>query len=126
MEALMHNKLTVIGVALLAVVLWAGLILFMNQRPPNDANKALFLPLWGATVVCTIIPLAYLINEKIAASWNRRGSLGNSTRQGALVGILAMTLMLLRFTRLLNWTTAIILTLGIILVEVLIYVRART
>jgi hypothetical protein len=111
--------------ALLAIVLWASLALFVNRQPPLGANLAIFLVVWGLCVSSTMIPLAYAVNARLARSRGRRGDVHRAIRQGLLVGILAIILMALQLIGVLSLATALVLSLVVVLVEVMLSLRER-
>lgn len=121
----MRNQILLLFLALMAAFLWLGLVAFMHQRPPNSANQAIFLVIWGLAISCTVIPLSFALNSRAAPLPTKAQELARATRQGLLIGFLATILMALRFMRLLNWLTAILLSLIVLLVELLIHLRSR-
>ena len=110
---------------LLAALLWAGLILFMNRQPPTAANQALFLLLWGATVACSATPICYALDsrEPLRAWGNQR--LYRAMRRGGVIGVLALMLMALRLVRLLTVVPAVLLILLAFTVELAFSLRHR-
>jgi hypothetical protein len=120
-----RSKVFWISLGLLAIVLWVGLVIFVNRKFPTAANQGIFLAIWGGAVSCTIIPLAYVLNMRLAPAWGRAAYLPRAVRQGVFVGVLATLLMGLRFMRILNLFTGILLTLLVVMVELLILLRHR-
>jgi len=119
----MRNRTLVLISSALAFVLWLGLILFMNVRYPDSLNQLVFLVIWWAAVSTTAMPIAYALNGR-AWGWRERSRLlGRATRQGILVGLLATVLMALRFMRVLNAMTAILLVMVTVAAEVLANLR---
>ena len=121
----MRNKAILFTLAGLAVVFWLGLVFFMNRRPPSSLNQVIFLAIWGAAVSLTVIPLAYLVNAKVARPLGERAGLEQATRQGILGGVLAAVLMALRFVRALDLLVGVVLSLVVAMVEVLFQLRNR-
>jgi hypothetical protein len=121
----MRNRALMTTILALAVMFWVGLILLANQRPPNAANQTLFLLLWGLAVAASLTPLAYALGGRLARRFDDEEALLRALRQGLEAGILAMVLMALRFMRLLNLLSAVLLALLIIAIEVLILLRRR-
>lgn len=110
---------------LLATVLWASLAIFVNRQPPVGANLAIFLVIWGLCISATMIPLAYAANARLARSRGQRGDIHRAIRQGMLLGILAILLMALQLIKVLSLTTALVLGLVVVLVEVMFSLRER-
>ncbi len=116
------------GIAVLlwlaALFLWLSMVLLMNRRPPDASGQALFLLLLIAAVTCTLAPLFLLIRSprstKLAA--HLRSALGRA----ALFGVLAASLLALQFLHLLNMTTAVLLTVFVVMLEILLSLRRRS
>jgi len=109
---------------LAALFLWLGMLLLMNRRPPDAGGQALFLLLLTAAVTLTVAPLFLLVRaprSQAAIIARIRGALVH----GVLLGVLAAGLMALQFLRLLNLTTAILLALVVVMLEVLLGLRHR-
>jgi VanZ family protein len=121
----MPNRAIMLILAAMAAIVWLGLVAFMNRRPPDSLNQAIFLVIFGVAVSCTMIPLSFALNARIAPRLGKARDLTRAIRQGVLVGALGMILMTLRFLRLLNWFTVVVLSLVVVLVEALIYLRSR-
>jgi len=121
----MRNKTILLCVFVLALVFWAGLIVLMNRKPPDSMNQLLFLLVWGIAITLTVMPVAYVVNARLAMPLGERGDMRRVFRQGALLGALSIVLMALRFIRLLTWPIGVILTVIVALVEVLFYLRRR-
>jgi hypothetical protein len=121
----MRNSTLMMIAGMLAALLWAALVVFMNGRPPTSLNQGVFLLLWALTVWLTVAPLAYLLNARLAPSLGRARDLSRAMRQGLFVGILAAALMGMRFMRTLNLLTAVLLLLVLAMVETLFYLRTR-
>ncbi len=118
----MHAQTFVIIILVLAIALWAGMLYFMNTKPPTTPNQTLFLLIWGTTVSCTAIPISYAFQARLSLLPTRQ-RLNRAIRQGLLVGVLGTTLMALHFLRLLNLLTAIILALLAVTSEILISLK---
>jgi len=121
----MRNRALMLFLSVMAALLWLGLVAFMHRRPPDSVNQAIFLAIWGVAVSCTVIPISFALNSRLAPLLGKAQELTRATRQGLLVGTLAMTLMALRFLRLLNLLTAVLLTLVVLMVELLAYLKNR-
>ena len=121
----MRNRAILFTLAGLAVISWLGLTLFMNRTPPSSLNQALLLIIWGMAVSLTLVPLAYLVNARLARPLGERASLRRATRQGILGGVLAAVLLALRFVRALNLLVGAVLLLVVVMVELLFQLRRR-
>ena len=121
----MRTRALVTSFALLALMLWGGLGLFMSSKYPDSTNQVVFLAIWWAAVSFSIIPLAYLAHTRMRRSRNRALALSQASRQGALAGGLAAALMALRFLHVLTSVTAVLLIVGVLLTEILLSLRGR-
>ena len=121
----MRNRALMLCLSAVAALLWLGLVAFMHRQPPNSVNQAVFLAIWGAAMSCTVIPISFALNSRLAPASGKAQELARAIRQGLLLGALAMTLVALRFLRLLNIPTAVLLTLVVVMVEILSYLRSR-
>jgi len=121
----MHNRALMLFLSVMAALLWLGLVAFMHRQPPNSVNQAIFLAIWGAAISCTVIPISFALNSRLAPAVRKAQELARAIRQGLLIGALAITLVALRFLRLLNVPTAVLLTLVVVMVEILAYLRNR-
>ena len=121
----MRNRYLIYCLLILAVALWAGLIVFMNCRAPDFANQITFLVLWWAAVTATAMPVAYVLNARLAMPLGGKRDLVRAFWQGLLFSTLAALLMALRFLRVLTLVTGLILTIMVVLIEILISLKAR-
>ena len=122
----MRQRGAILGLLLAALALWLGLILFMNRQPPTLGGQLVFLILFGAAITCTLSPLILALRARRMQSTKTNSPLASALRHAALFGVLGVVLMTLQFLRLLNLTTAILLTLVAGLLEVLLSLRRRT
>ena len=120
----MPNRATLISLVALAVILWVGLVAFMNHVPPSFLNQMAFLLIWGFAIACTTIPLAYVVNGRFQ-SFRKARDLSLAVRRGSLTGILALVLMALRFLRLLSLLSGILLVALALAIEVSLTLRRR-
>ena len=121
----MHNRSILVVSGILAVVLWGGLLLFMNAYPPDTFGQALFLILWSLAVLTTATPISYLANTRWGKPHGPKGDMARALRQGTLLAMLAVLLMALRLLRMLNVLTAAILFAIVGVIELLFYLRQR-
>jgi VanZ family protein len=122
----MRQRGAILGLLLVALALWVGLILFMNQQPPTLGGQLVFLVIFGAAITCTLSPLILVWRSRRLPVLTNRSPVANSLRHAALYGLLGVVLMILQFLRLLNLTTAILLALVVVLLEILLSLRRRT
>jgi hypothetical protein len=121
----MHNRTIMIISTVLAVLLWAGLLLLMNAYAPDALSQAAFLLLWSLAALTTATPLSYLFHSRWGKPHGPKGDMARALRQGTLVAMLAVLLMALRFLRMLNLLTAAILCAIVAMVELIFYLRHR-
>jgi|YNPNPStandDraft_1061719.scaffolds.fasta_scaffold51578_1 hypothetical protein len=121
----MRTRTILWTLAFLALVLWVGLLLFMNRKPPEGANQAIFVLILGAAVACTGAVLFYPLNVRRQRGWGRASVLGRAVRQGAFLGILAAALVGLRLLQSLNVATAAILSGVFLALELAFLLKSR-
>lgn len=119
----MRNRTLMVMAALLGLILWAGLVAFANLKPPSTANQIVFLGIWGLAIFFTVMPTSYALHARFAVSLGRSGNLVRVLRQGFLAAILATLLMALRFLYILTFFSGAVLTVIVILVELLFFLR---
>jgi len=119
----MRNRTLMVMAALLGVILWAGLAAFVNLKPPSATNQILFLTIWGLTIFFTVMPVSYALHARFAVSLGRSGNLARVLRQGFLAAMLATLLMALRFLYILTFFSGAVLTVIVLLVELLFFLR---
>lgn len=122
----MRQRGAILGLLLTDLALWLGLILFMNYQPPTLGGQLIFLILFGTAITCTLSPLGLALSVRRGKSAQTGSPVASALRHAALFGLLGIVLMILQFLRLLNLTTAILLTLVAGLLEVLLSLRHRT
>ena len=120
----MRAQTLIVIILVLAIALWAGMFYFMNSKPPTAPNQTLFLLILGITISCTVMPISYAFHARFSRLPTTQ-QLNRAVRQGLLVGLLGTVLMALRFLRLLNPLTAIILILFAATSEVLLSLKDR-
>ncbi|MFP3896903.1 MAG: hypothetical protein ACLFV5_08750 [Anaerolineales bacterium] len=119
----MRAQTFIIIILVLTIALWAGILYFMNTKPPTTPNQTLFLLIWGTTISCTAMPISYAFQTRLSLlPTNQR--LNRAIRHGLLIGVLGTTLMVLRFLRLLNPLTAVILILFAVTSEIVISLKS--
>ncbi len=121
----MRNKSIMTVLALLALVVWAGLLTYMQRQPPTSVNQFVFVVMFALAVLCSTMPLSYALNARFAAPLGRVGDMNRSLRQGLLAGLLAAVLMASRLMRILPPERGLVLVAIVVLVEMLFYIRRR-
>jgi hypothetical protein len=119
----MGNRWIIGLTVVIALLLWGGILALANEQPPTSANQAIFLILWGLAVSSAVFPISYAANGRYARSRGPREDFGRALRQGLLIGILAIILMTLRLLGVLTVSTALVLILVVVLVEVMLALR---
>jgi hypothetical protein len=122
----MRQRGAILGLLVLALALWLGLMLFMNRQPPTLGGQLVFLVLFGAAITFALSPLIVALRAHRTQSGKIGSSVVSALRHAALFGLLGVILMTLQFLRLLNLTTAVLLALVAFLLEVLLGLRRRT
>jgi membrane protein YdbS with pleckstrin-like domain len=121
---MMRAQTLIVIILVLAIGLWAGMLYFMNNEPPTTFNQTIFLLILGATVSCSVIPISYAFHARFSFLPSTQ-QLNRAVRQGLLAGVLGTVLMALRFLRLLNPLTAVILILFAVTSEVVLSLKNR-
>jgi hypothetical protein len=121
----MRNRTIVLALSLLALLFWGGLIVLVNNAPPDALRQGLFLLLWALAVLATAMPVAYGLNARFARALGQRGNLNRALRQAVFVSVTATVMMGLRFVRALSPLTVIILVVIAVILEALFHVRPR-
>ena len=117
----MRSRAVEVLLGFLAVILWIGVLVLVNRKPPTVLNQAVFLLLWGGAVTCSAIPVAFEVQERLSyrATSRRPVMPGRAGRQGVLVGLFATALMALRLLGMLNVLLAVFLLLVTVIIEML-------
>jgi len=121
----MSNKAVMIVVAVASVLLWAGLLYFMNVRPPDMLNKVIFFGISVLGLFSSLAPLSYALNSKLSKTRGYKGDLNRALRQGALITFVSVLLFGLYMLSMLNWFVAVLLCLVIVLIEVTLSLRGK-
>ena len=116
------------GLMLSAVILmiigWYGLYLLMNATLPYLGPRWLFYLLWTSACTGTSLPFLWLLNRRFRTS--DPASPKVLLREGLLIGLYAATCLWLQLNRMLNLTLALILAIGIFIIEWLLLIIERT
>ncbi len=121
----MRNRTIMTVAAVLGLVVWAGLLTFMQLQAPTTANQFTFVAILGMAVFLSVMPLSYALNAQFATPLGRVGDFGRALRQGVLAGLVGAVLMALHLMRMLPPERALALVAIVALVELLFYIRRR-
>jgi hypothetical protein len=107
------------GLMFSAVILilfgWYGLYLLMNSTLPYLGPRWLFYVLWISACTGTSLPFLWLLNRRFRT--NEPASPMVLLREGLLIGLYAATCLWLQLNRMLNLTSALLLAIGIFMIE---------
>jgi len=102
--------------AVIAPLVWGGLLAFTYFEPPNSVTKfVLVFVLLFVALACTLTPLSYLISLRFISSRLYRATLRHSLRQGTLLALWIVFNLMLRALHSWSIFTAIV-SLGIVAV----------
>lgn len=121
----MRNRTLIVVIALLAPLVWSGVVAFMHRRPPSAEYQMVFVVLFGLGVLCSVMPLSYWLNERYASSLGRVGDMNRALRQGLLSALVMGVLLALHLMRALPAERALVLVAIVVLLEALFYIRWR-
>lgn len=121
----MRNRTIMRILALLALLLWTGLLIFMHRQPPTPDHQFTFTLVWAGAIFCSVMPISYGLNARFSLSLGRIGDLSRALRQGLEACILGGVLMGLHLLHMLTSITVIILCLSVALLETLSYLKRR-
>jgi len=120
----MRTRTLTLLLLLLSVVLWAGLIAYVNLRAPATiGSQVLFLLLVGAAVTSMVVPASLAIGGRIVA-WSGPQVLQRAVRQGLIVGVLVVVLLATQMMRLLTPVAAALLVGLAVAAEVMLASRS--
>jgi hypothetical protein len=120
-----RNRLVLGVLVILALLSWAALLTFMQRQPPVMVNQLIFVAMFSCGAVCTLTPLSYAINARVAPSLGSGGDMNRALRQGMLFGMVGGVIMALHLIRMLPPERGLVLLAIVALVEALFYIRRR-
>jgi hypothetical protein len=120
-----QNRSIMVVIALLAMLIWGGIVAFMHWHPPVAENQVLFVIMVSLAVLCSVMPLSYALNARWAPPLGRVGDMNRALRQGLLAALLSGVLLALHLMRMLPPDRALVLIAIIVLLEALFYIRRR-
>ena len=109
---------------LLLVVGWGGLALVIWFFPPNVGPRWLFFFLGTLAVTGTALPLVAFLNRRFPSLPSPTAAV--VTRQSLWLGIYIPTLAWLQMGRVLNPAMALLIAIGLVLIEILLRMRERS
>ncbi len=119
----MQNRSIMFVIALLALLLWAGVVAFMHWHPPVAENQAILVIMVGLAMLCSVMPLSYALNARWSRPLGRVGDMNRALRQGLLAGLLSGVLLALQLMHMLPPDRALVLVAIVVLLEALFYMR---
>ena len=119
----MRTRTLVLWLFVLSAILWAGLVLYVNVRSPATlGSQILFLLLCGAAVSSLVVPLSYLVNDRLVA-WPGPRLMQRAVRQGLIAGTLTVVLLTTQMMRLLTAMVAVLLVALAVAAEIMLASR---
>lgn len=118
------NRATTYLLLLLALVLWAGIVLFTRYVPPQGMMAfTVFFVLLAIALASTFAPVAYVIGLRFISSRLYRATMRHAVRQGMLLSLCIVLNLILRALHSWNIITAIIIFVAAIVVEIVSLAR---
>jgi hypothetical protein len=115
------------GLMLSAVILilvgWYGLYLLVNSTLPYLGPRWLFYVFWISACTGTALPFLWFLNRRFRTS--DPASPKVLLREGLLIGLYASLCLWLQLNRMLNLTLALLLAIGIFIIEWLLRIVER-
>jgi hypothetical protein len=120
-----HNyRGLMLSAVILIIIGWYGLYLLMNSTLPYLGPRWLFYVLWTSACTGTSLPFLWLLNRRFRTS--DPASPKVLLREGLLIGLYAATCLWLQLNRMLNLTLALLLAIGIFIIEWLLRIIERS
>ena len=118
------NRSTVYLLFILALILWAGLVIFTRYVPPRSFLAfAVFFLLLGVALASTFAPVAYVIGLRFISSRLYRATMRHAVRQGLLLSLCIVLNFILLALHSWNIITAIIIFVAAIIIEIVSLAR---
>ena len=118
------NRTTIYLFTILALIMWAGLVIFTRYVPPQDFIDFVgFFLLLGIALVSTFAPVAYVIGLRFISSRLYRATMRHALRQSVLLTLCIVLNLILLALRSWNIITAIIIFAAAIIIEVVSLAR---
>jgi hypothetical protein len=119
-----HYRGLMLSAVILILIGWYGLYLLMNSTLPYLGPRWLFYVLWTSACTGTSLPFLWLLNRRFRTS--DPASPKVLLREGLLIGLYAATCLWLQLNRMLNLTLALLLAIGIFIIEWLLRIIERS
>ncbi len=113
-----------LSAAILILFGWYGLYLLMNSTLPYLGPRWVFYVLWISACTGTSLPFLWLLNRRFRTT--EPASPKVLLREGLLIGLYAATCLWLQLNRMLNLTLALLLAIGIFMIEWLLRLIERS
>ena len=118
------NRATTYLLLMLALLMWAGIVLFTRYVPPQGIKAfAVFFALLAIALACTFAPVAYVVGLRFISSRLYRATMRHAVRQGILLSLCIVLNLILRALHSWNIITAIIIFVVAIMIEIVSLAR---
>ena len=118
------NRTAIYILALLAPLVWGGLLFFTRFVPPRTIPAFIaFFILLGVALTSTFSPIAYFISLRFLSSRLYRATVRHAIRQGALLSLCIIFNLILLSLRSWSVFTAIVILAVAIIIEVVSLAR---
>ena len=118
------NRSTVYLLFMLALIMWAGLVIFTRYVPPQGFMAfVVFFVLLGVALASTFAPVAYVIGLRFISSRLYRATMRHAVRQGLLLSLCIVLNFILLALHSWNIITAIIIFAAAIIIEIVSLAR---
>ena len=118
------NRATTYLLLMLALLTWAGIVLFTRYVPPQSLMAfTAFFALLAVALACTFAPVAYVIGLRFISSRLYRATMRHAVRQGMLLSLCIVLNLILRAMHSWNIITAIIIFVAAIVIEIVSLAR---
>lgn len=113
-----------LSAVLLILIGWYGLYLLTHATLPYLGPRWLFYVLWISACTGTSLPFLWLLNRRFRTSKPAPPQV--LLREGLLIGLYAAICLWLQLNRMLNLTLALLLAIGIFMIEWLLRLIERS
>ena len=118
------NRATTYLLLMLALLTWAGIVLFTRYVPPQSLMAfTVFFALLAVALASTFAPVAYVIGLRFISSRLYRATMRHAVRQGMLLSLCIVLNLILRAMHSWNIITAIIIFVAAIVIEIVSLAR---
>ncbi|OGO17539.1 MAG: hypothetical protein A2Z14_03695 [Chloroflexi bacterium RBG_16_48_8] len=113
-----------LSAVMLMLIGWYGLYLLINSTLPTLGPRWLFYVLWTSACTGTSLPFLWFLNRRFRM--NEPASPKVLLREGLLIGLYAAICLWLQLNRVLNLTLALLLAIGLFVIEWLLRLIERS